>query len=83
MQELAERWRPVEFSVGSVCLLSRAGFMDPFRVRYEVPLGPAAGAARVDAPYVATVGPGPTGAEGKLVGVRPALCPWLCMCNFV
>lgn len=71
MQELAKTWRPVEFSVGSVCLLSRAGFMDPFRVRYEVPLGSAAEAVRVDVPYVATVGPGPSAADGKLVGLCP------------
>lgn len=41
MQELEGSWRPVEFTVGSVCLLSRAGFLDPFRVRYEVPPGQA------------------------------------------
>lgn len=74
MQELAGSWLPLEFGVGSVCLLSRAGFMDPFRVRYEVPLGSATGAVRVDVPYVATVGPGSTSAEGELVCICTLPC---------
>ena len=58
-QGLQATWKPVEFTVDRVCLLSRAGFIDPFRVRYEAPLGDAAdeGAEEVNVPYVATVGP--------------------------
>eukprot|EP00442_Polarella_glacialis_P038794 CAMPEP_0115154952 /NCGR_PEP_ID=MMETSP0227-20121206/67602_1 /TAXON_ID=89957 /ORGANISM="Polarella glacialis, Strain CCMP 1383" /LENGTH=181 /DNA_ID=CAMNT_0002565929 /DNA_START=217 /DNA_END=759 /DNA_ORIENTATION=- len=36
---LKRSWRPVEFEVGSVCLLSRKSFDDPFQLRWEVPLG--------------------------------------------
>lgn len=67
-QELEASWKPVQFTVDRVCLLSRAGYIDPFRVRYEVPLGAGAavgGAREVNVPYVATVGPCST--EGELV----------------
>lgn len=54
-QRLAGGWSPLTFPVGGVALLSRAGFEDPFAVRWYVPFGGGA-AQRVDAPYIATVG---------------------------
>jgi hypothetical protein len=37
-QQFQEAWRPIEFSVSSICLLARSGDT-PFQVYYELPLG--------------------------------------------
>ena len=61
------------FTVGHVALISRASFHDPFRIRWEVPLGgddreltseqALRSCRQVDVPYVATCGPGLLGAD--------------------
>eukprot|EP00850_Spirogloea_muscicola_P011454 SM000071S21078 [mRNA] locus=s71:271195:272951:- [translate_table: standard] len=43
LAELTSAWQPLEFTVDHVCLISRGGYHDPFRVRYEVPLGAGEG----------------------------------------
>ncbi|KAG2496511.1 hypothetical protein HYH03_005335 [Edaphochlamys debaryana] len=43
MRELCSRWAPLEFTVDSVQLLSRRGYLSPFMVRYSVPLGSGLG----------------------------------------
>ncbi len=53
-QVLQQKWQPLAWKAGSVCLLSRAGFMEPFVVRYTVPLGGLAPPREVNAPYVAS-----------------------------
>ncbi|BDA50341.1 hypothetical protein COCOBI_16-0170 [Coccomyxa sp. Obi] len=55
-QVLQQKWQPLAWTVGSVCLLSRAGFIEPFVVRYTVPLGGGGPAREVNAPYVASFG---------------------------
>jgi hypothetical protein len=67
VQEQKRRWRTLTFAVDSVCLLSRAGFLDPFVVRYVIPLGATGPPREVNAAYVATLGPGPPPARGPLV----------------
>jgi len=32
-------WKPIEFTVSEVCLISRSGFADPFKVIFKIPLG--------------------------------------------
>ena len=54
LQDLQQDWQPLAWTVGSVCLLSRAGFMEPFVVRYTVPLGGLGSAREVNIPYVAS-----------------------------
>ena len=54
-QELAASWQPVSFTVAAVQLISRANYHEPFKIRWEVPLG-GQQPALVDVPYVATAG---------------------------
>lgn len=56
VQELAAAWQPVSFTVSAVQLISREGYHEPFRIRWEVPLGGTADPAEVNIPYVATAG---------------------------
>ena len=67
MQELEGSWQPLSFTVDRVCLLSRAGFLDPFSIRHVAPLGGLGPARRVDAAYVASLGPGPSPEESEEV----------------
>jgi hypothetical protein len=55
-QELAASWQPISFTVAAVQLISRADYHEPFRIRWEVPLGGRQQPTRVDVPYVATAG---------------------------
>ena len=55
-QELAASWQPVSFTVAAVQLISRAGYHEPFRIRWEVPLGGTQAPTLLDVPYVATAG---------------------------
>lgn len=54
---LAANWRPISINIDAVCLISRTHFKEPFRIRYEVPLGGTGQVAQLDVPYVATAGP--------------------------
>ena len=76
-QDRQAAWRPVTFTVGHVALISRASFHDPFRIRWEVPLGgekcelggvhASRECRQVDEPYVATCGAAPPAADTDLV----------------
>ena len=55
-QELAASWQPISFTVAAVQLIGRADYHEPFRIRWEVPLGRQQQPMRVDVPYVATAG---------------------------
>lgn len=41
IEAIMERWAPLEFAVNRVHLISRKAYDDPFRVRWEIPLGNA------------------------------------------
>ena len=49
-----------------VCLISRAGFLDPYVIRHTVGLGQGLSSAvtEVNVPYVATIGPHSPSADG-------------------
>ena len=77
-QELQAAWRPVTFTIGHVALISRASFHEPFRIRWEVPLGGGDNSSltneqasrqsrQVDVPYVATCGAALPGADTDMV----------------
>ena len=55
-QELAASWQPISFTVAAVQLIARPNYHEPFRIRWEVPLGGQQKPALVDVPYVATAG---------------------------
>jgi hypothetical protein len=82
----------VTFTVGNVALISRASFHEPFRIRWEVPLGGGHNSSltseqasrncrQVDVPYVATCGAALPGADTDLVRCIWWV-PWACdQCN--
>ena len=69
MQSIQDAWRPQSFTVDRVCFISRAGFLDPYRVRHTVGLGQGLSSAcrEANVPYVATVGPDPSPLADGLV----------------
>jgi 2'-5' RNA ligase superfamily len=78
-QELAASWQPVSFRVAAVQLISRTGYHEPFRRRWEVPLGGTTDPTLLDVPYVATAGD-TVMPPGSLVRCKaPATCTsgWL------
>jgi hypothetical protein len=75
-QELAASWQPISFTVAAVQLIGRADFHEPFRIRWEVPLGGQQQPTRVDVPYVATAGDtvAPPGGLVSCLASRRASC---------
>ena len=69
MKSIQESWKPQSFTVDRVSFISRAGFLDPYRVRHTVGLGQGLSSScrEVNTPYVATVGPDPSPLADGLV----------------
>ena len=69
------------FTIGHIALVSRGSFHDPFRIRWEVPIGSAGSehisehgprsCRQVDVPYVAACGSGLQAADTDLVRGDP------------
>ena len=70
---LGAAWQPLRFTAGGVALISRAGFDDPFTMRYWVPFG-GAPPVPLDRTYFATVGEGPPPSEEDPLVSRAATC---------
>ena len=71
VQKFQDSWKGLSFTVDRVCLISRAGFLDPYIIRHTVGLGKGLSSAvtEVNVPYIATIGPHSPSTDG-LVGLH-------------
>lgn len=75
-QTFQESWKGLSFTVDRVCLISRAGFLDPYIIRHTVGLGQGLSSAvrEVNVPYIATVGPYSSSTTDGLVSLYNSTC---------